>query len=213
MLKALSVLILISAGGIARAQGIEVPYRGLDYSMLSRDGLTVMIAPMQLSILNYSAAHVWITNGTKRTVQVRPEWFTARLRNQRVPQPAEVAGANDATVVTQVMQRARFGDVMALVRAYERNLYGFKNQTALNYYQQRKQIAASEGSTRRITAAARVSALILQKTEIPPGEFREGTVFFPSGDRKSEFLGFSTRLGGESFLFRLPTPPSGSAPP
>ena len=196
------VLWLTSCAG---AQTIAVPYRGLDYSMLSKEGITVMIAPLPLSLLKYSAAHVWVTNGSPRAIQVGPQLFTARARNPRHPQAAEFPGLPDGEVVLEVMKRARFGDIMSLVRAYERNLYGFKNPTAVNYYQERKQVAMAEGGSRRMRAAATVSALVLQKTEIPPGEFREGTVFFATGDKKSEFVEFSARLGDHSFLFRSHT--------
>jgi len=195
------LLLLTLAAACAPAQ-IEVPYRGLEYSMLSKDGVTVMIAPLDLSILKYSAAHVWITNGSSRTVQVSPQVFTARARSPRQPQPANYAGVSAALVVNEALKHARFGDIMALIRAYERNLYGFKNPQALNHYQQRKQIAMAEGGSRRMRAAATVSALVLPKTEVPPGEFREGTVFFSTGDGKPEFLEFSARLGELSFLFR-----------
>lgn len=194
--------LLALAGATAHAQTIEVPYRGLEYSMLSKEGVTVMIAPLDLSILKYSAAHVWITNGSTLTVQVSPQGFSARARSPRQPQPANYVGVSEVLVVNEALKRARFGDILALVRAYERNLYGFKNPQAVNYYQQRKQIAAAEGGSRRMRAAATVSALVLPKTEVPPGEFREGTVFFPTGDGKPEFLEFSLRLGELSFLFR-----------
>lgn len=193
------VLSWACAGG---AQTIDVPYRGLEYSMLSKEGVTVMVAPLELSILDYSAAHVWITNGSSRAISVGPQVFTARARSPKHPQPAEFRGLSDGLVVREVLKRARFGDIMSLVRAYERNLYGFKNPQAVNYYQARKQIAMAEGGSRRMRAAATVSALVLQKTEIPPGEFREGTVFFPTGDKKSEFLEFSAWLGNLAFLFR-----------
>lgn len=194
--------LLALVGACAQAQTIEVPYRGLEYSMLSKEGVTVMIAPLDLSILKYSAAHVWITNGSSRSVVVSPQGFTARARGPKQREPAQYAGLSEALVVKEVLRRARFGDILALVRAYERNLYGFKNPQAVNYYQQRKQIAAAEGGSRRMRAAATVSALVLPKTDVPPGEFREGTVFFPTGDGKPEFLEFSVRMGDLSFLFR-----------
>lgn len=205
MKTAARILLVALIGAIAAAgQAIEVPYRGLDYSMLSKDGVTVMIAPLDFTILQYSAAHVWITNGSKKPIQVLPQAFTARARTSRQAQPSEYRGLPDGTVVNQVMEHARFGDVLALVRAYERNLYGFKNPTAINYYQERKQIAAAEGGSRRFRAAAMVSAIILPKSDIPPGEFREGTVFFPVNDKKAQFTEFSVQVGGSSFVFRAP---------
>ncbi len=196
------VLVHVAAGfAPAMAQAIEVPYRGLEYAMLSRDGVTVMIAPLDLTLLHYSAAHVWITNGSRRALPVDPQVFTATTRGAKQPQASEQRGAPDGLVVREVMERARFGDILAVVRAYERNLYGFQNPQAINYYQERKQMAMAEGGSRKVRAAAMVSALILQKGDIPPGEFREGTVFFPTHQKKAQFLSFSARLGNLSFVF------------
>ncbi len=199
------LLVVAALEAALGAQAIEVPYRGLEYSMLSKDGVTVMVAPLELSILKYSAAHVWVTNGTSRAIQVSPQAFTVTARHvsgrhQRQPKPAEYAGAAEGLVVEEVMRKARFGDVMSLVRAYERNLYGFRNPQATGYYQARKQAAAAEGS-RKLRAGAMVSILILPKSDIPAGEFREGTVFFPTGDKKSELLSFTARVAGQSFVF------------
>ena len=43
---------------------IEVPYKGRTFSMASRDGVTVMIAPLERTILEYGTAQVWIANNT-----------------------------------------------------------------------------------------------------------------------------------------------------
>ncbi len=197
-------LFLLPVFGLCQA--INVPYRGLDYSMISKGGLTVMVAPMSLSILNYSAAHVWVTNGSGRPVHLEPQSFVARTRSARQAQPAEFAALSDAIVVKQVMDRAKFNDIMALVRAYEQNLYGFRNPDAINYYEVRKQVAAASGGSRKLRAAATVSAIILPRSDIPPGEFREGTIFFQTGDKRSEFVELSTNLGGLSFVFHPQKP-------
>jgi hypothetical protein len=201
----LGLLVLLTASPAA-AQSIEVPYRGLDYSMVSKEGVTVMIAPLDLILLDYSAAHVWITNGSQETLEVEPRLFRAKARTMRHPQPAEVGGLSERLVVEQVLRRARHADIMGLVRAYERNLYGFDNNDAINYYQVRKQMAAAEGGGRKMRAAATVSALVLPKTVIPPGEFREGTVFFPATDRNVQFVEFSLELGELSFRIQPNAP-------
>ena len=198
----LHVALVVYAQAQRPAQTIEVPYRGLNYSVLSKGGVTVMIARLELSILKYSAAHVWITNGSSCPIQVGPQFFSAKARSPRLPQPFKTVGLPEDLVVREVMKRARFSDVLSLVRAYERNLYGFKNAQAVSYYQKRKQIAMAGGGGRRIRAGATVSALVLERTEVPPGKFREGTVFFPTPDKQAEFLEFSARLAGFSFLFR-----------
>lgn len=228
LLYLLAFLILPSAISLP-AQVIDVPYRGLDYLMLSKNGITVMIAPLDLNILHYSAAHVWITNGSTDRIEVEPEQFVARARTLRSPQPAAYRAVHDGNVVSAVLRGANFGDIMALVRAYERNLFGFRNNDAISFYQNRKQVALAEGGSRRMRAAATVSALVLHKTEVPPGEFREGTVFFDTTGR-SEFLEFSVRLAihkanGEpdperpvvpeplDFQIQVPSPARPQAPP
>jgi len=193
------LLLLVCA--VASAQSIQFPYRGLDYSMVSKEGLTVMVAPMKLSLLNYSAAHVWVTNGSKAVIRLDPRFFVARARGLKQVEPGDFVAISDSTVVADVMQRASMNDVLVLVRAYEQNLYGFKNDSAINYYQARKQIAAAEGSGRRFRAGAMVSAIILPKTDVPPGEFREGTIFFVMPDKKPEFLGFVARIAELQFTF------------
>ncbi len=196
--------LLLCLAGVVSAQSIEFPYRGLDYSMTSKGGITVMVAPLSLSLLNYSAAHVWVTNGSKRTIRVEPQFFAARARPLKQPAAGDYQAVSDNVVVGQVMNRARLGDILTLVRAYERNLYGFKNDDAINYYQARKQMALAEGGSRKLRAAAMVSAIVLPKTDVPPGEFREGTVFFATGDTRSEFLGFTARMAGLQFDFSVP---------
>ena len=200
----LAVVLLAPFSG--RAQAIDVPYRGLNYSMISRDGLTVMIAPLDLSILDYSAAHVWITNGSRRTIHLEPQLFSARMRTSKQPDGAEYIGLSDLIVVQQVMNRAKFGDIMALVRTYERNLYGFRNPDAINYYEVRKQVAAASGGSRKVRAAAMVSAIILPKADIAPGEFREGTIFFQTKEKHPQFVELTAHLAGLALVFR-PSPP------
>jgi hypothetical protein len=198
-------LFVLLACASAFAQSIGVPYRGLDYAMMSKGGVTVMIAPLDLSILHYSAAHVWVTNGSPKPIQLSPLAFLAKARTTKQPQAEEFRGVSDLQVVNAVMQHARFSDILALVRAYERNLYGFKNPEAINYYQERKQMAAAEG-TRKLRAGATVSALVLGKGDVPPGEFREGTVFFATNDKKAQFTAFSVQIGALSFLLHPPEP-------
>ena len=88
---------------------------------------------------------------------------------------------------------------LSLVRAYERNLYGFKNAQAVGYYQKRKQIAQARaaGGFERPPLFPRWCC----NDEVPPGEFREGTIFFPTREKQAEFLEFSARLDHLSFLF------------
>src|SRR5512140_3124126 len=113
------LLFSLLACAAASAQSIEFPYRGLNYSMVTKDGITVMVAPMNLNIMNYCAAHVWVTNGSKRPVHIEPQYFVARAQGPKQPAADDFAAIPDAVVVTEVMQHARMNDVLSLVRAYE----------------------------------------------------------------------------------------------
>src|SRR6266850_552476 len=58
---------------------VEVPYRGLSYAMLSKQGVTVMVAQLHRTILEYSTVQVWISNGSKFPVRVSPMYFDVRM--------------------------------------------------------------------------------------------------------------------------------------
>src|SRR5580658_8271887 len=76
---------------------IEVPYRGMTYSMMSRGGITVMVAPLNRMILEYQTVQVWISNGSKAYVRVAPQQFEVRQQGT-----AMLAGTSDDTVMDEI---------------------------------------------------------------------------------------------------------------
>src|SRR5436309_7642513 len=77
--------------GQVQQPSVEIPYKGLSYSMLSKAGVTVMVAQLNRSILEYSTVQVWISNGSRQTVRISPQFFEVR---QEVASAALVNGVN-----------------------------------------------------------------------------------------------------------------------
>lgn len=190
------------------SQTIEVPYRGLRYSMLSRNGVTVMIAPLERTILEYSTAQVWVSNGSKRVVRISPQSFSMRAEAPGREEPRTFPGSPEGTVLAEIMQRARSRDMLALVHAYETKLFGFADPRSYSYYQRRKQEALAGVGAGRMRAAATASAIILADKTLNPGEFVDGTVFFRTDEKKLRITSLGARIAGAEFEF--PQPAGGS---
>jgi hypothetical protein len=69
--------------------------------------------------------------------------------------------------------------VIKLVTTYESAYYGISRMRSTNGYEQRRQAALAETST-KLKAAATASALALVTTKLAPGESTDGAVFFPT---------------------------------
>ena len=167
--------------------------------MLSRGGVTVMIAPLDRAILEYSTAQVWVSNGSKGVVRVNPQAFSMSVQVAGQSEPRTMAGTAEGVVLSEILKRARSHDVLELVRAYETTLFGFANERSLNYYQQRKQQALAGAG--RMRAAATASAIILPEKVLRPGEVVDGTVFFRTEGKHLRVASLSARLAGAVFEF------------
>ncbi len=198
---ALLILFWAAAAPAARGQAIEVPYRGLRYSVLSKGGVTVMIAPLDRTILEYSTAQVWVSNGSDHPVRVSPESFSMRLDAPGSNEPRVIRGTPEGTVVTEVLRRARAKDMLQLVRAYETVLFGMVDEHTYSYYQKRKEAALATAWTGKMRAAATASAIVLAEKTLRPGEFVDGTIFFRAEDRTARLHSLSANIAGDIFEF------------
>jgi hypothetical protein len=186
----------------AQQPSIEVPYRGLTYSMMSRGGVTVMVAPLNRMILEYQTVQVWISNGSKSYVRIAPQQFEVRQQGTVM-----LAGTSDDTVIDEIQQRARPKDLLELVEAYETTLYGFANERSLGYYQQRKQAARTAmGAASKMRATATASAIILPSRLLKPGEIMDGTVFFRIDPHAGRIVTIGAHIAGGVYDFPQ-TPP------
>jgi len=178
---------------------VEIPYKGLSYSMLSKNGVTVMVAPMNHRILEYATVEVWISNGSKYPIHVDPRFFEARTAAD--PASPAIAGAEDLKVIDEIGRRAKSKDLSELVRTYETTLYGFANEKSVSYYEKRKHAVLASGGKMRATATA--SAIILAEATLKAGETTDGTVFFAT-DPHSAIVSIGAHLAGSSYDFRIP---------
>lgn len=176
---------------------IEVPYKGLTYSMMSRGGITVMVAPLNRTILEYQTVQVWISNGSKSYVRVAPQSFEVRQQGL-----AMLPGTSDDAVIEEIQQRAKPKDLQELVQTYEATLFGFANERSVGYYQQRKQAArTSMGGGGKLRATATASAIILPSRLMKPGEILDGTVFFRVDPRAGRIITIGAHIAGGVFDF------------
>lgn len=167
--------------------------------MVSRDGVTVMIAALQRSVVDYSTAQVWISNNTGRPLPIAPQAFTRTAEGE-----PPLAAAADGVVLRDIQRRARHRDVVELVKAYEIMLLGLPDEKAIGYYEQRKRAAMAGGGKMR--AAAMANVIILPEKVLRPGETIDGTLFFREtrtggGRTPPRVTAFSAVLGGRRFEF------------
>jgi hypothetical protein len=173
---------------------IEVPYKGLRFAMVSRDGVTVMIAALQRNIADYSTAQVWISNNTGRPLPIAPQAFTRTAEGE-----PPLAATADGTVLRDMQKRASHRDIEELVKAYEIMLLGLPDEKAIGYYEQRKRAALAGGG--RARAAIMANVIILPERVLRPGETIDGTLFFREGKIHPRVTSFSANIGGRSFEF------------
>ena len=180
----------------SRAQVIEFESNGLRYLTLTRNGVTIMFAHMQVTVRQYSVLQVAISNGSRQTWVIRPEDF--RFRNK----DGSALRADPArTVVEGFLDRGGRDDVVKLVSAYEMGLYGFNRMKATNGYEARRQAVMAELTSTKIKAAAAASAIAFVQVKMKPGESTDGAVFFPTHGRPTGPGAVLVDAGGTVFEF------------
>lgn len=211
MLGRKAVLVLTFAASVCaqdvrqpQQPSVEIPYKGLSYSMLAKGGVTIMVAPLNRIILEYTTLQVWISNGSNRAVRISPQFFEARFDGK----PNELtAGANDNLVVKDIHDRAKSKDMGELVDAYETTLFGFANEKSTSYYEQRKHaVLSGMGGGGKMRALATASAIILPERVLKPGEVIDGTVFFRVDQRTGRMTYVGAHVAGQTFDFPIATP-------
>ncbi|HEY1239235.1 MAG TPA: hypothetical protein VGF16_01710 [Bryobacteraceae bacterium] len=189
-------LVLALASSPALAQVIEFEQNGLKYQTLTKNGVTVMFAPLAPHIQGYAILQVSVSNGSAGPYIIKPENFFY-LRGS-----GETIEASPArSVIDMLIEKGSRSDVIKLVATYETAFYGISRMRSTNGYEQRRQAALAETST-KLKAAATASALALVLTRLAPGESTDGAVFFPT-DGKSLGLGHvEVRTNTDTFQFK-----------
>ena len=152
------------AGGLvlalaSHAQVIEFYSNGLKYQTLTKSGVTVMYAEMPLQVRGYAVLQVAVINGGASPRMVQPVWFSFELADGRT-----ITAAAEQHVVAELQQHGGRNDVIKLVTAYERAIYGAERIRSNNGYEQRRQAALAMGGPAGLKAAAAASAIALVRT-------------------------------------------------
>jgi len=156
----------------ASAQVIEFESNGLKYQTLTKSSVTVMFAPLAPHVQGYTILQVSVSNGSQGPYIIKPEnFFYVRATGGTI----EAAPARSVT--DMLIEKGSRGDVIKLVATYETAFYGISRMRSTNGYEQRRQAALAETST-KLKAAATASALALVLTKLAPGESTDGAIFF-----------------------------------
>ncbi len=180
-----------------QAQVIEFYSNGLKYLTLTRSGVTVMYAEMPLQVHGYAVLQVAVINGSRETRTVQPAWFSYELPDGRT-----VNGSAEQRVVAELQQHGGRNDVIKLVGAYEKAIYGAERLRSNNGYEARRQAALAMGGPAGLRAAAAASAIAFVRARLRPKDSTDGAVFF-SNDGKPLGPGvLRVHVDDELFEFR-----------
>ena len=183
-------------------QGPQVPMdfesHGLNYEALTKNGITVMYAPLPPHIKDFNIIQVTVTNGGLVTWTVRPSDFVFIRQDGVTLQPVS---ADD--VVYSLLQKSSAADVIKLQLLYEQSIYAVPNYHGTNGYEKRREAAMTQFVNKGLKAAVAASALTLVPTRLRPGESTDGAVFFENNTKEKSLGGgrLVVHTCGETFEF------------
>ncbi len=186
----LAALLLISSPGSSQQPGTSPPEEnsakkegpslpmqfqshGLEYEALTRNGITVMFAPLPPHIKDFNIVQITVTNGSLISWTVKPSDFSFVRQNGAVLPPVSAD-----YVVESLLEKASRNDVIKLQLLYEDSIYALSNFRSTNGYEQRREAAMAQFVNRSFKAAAAASAITLVSTKLKPGDSTDGAVFF-----------------------------------
>lgn len=180
------------------ATPMEFESHGLEYEALTREGITVMFAPLPPHIRDYNIIQVTVTNGSLVSWTVKPSDFSFVRQDGSVLQAVP---ADD--VIESLLEKASRNDVIKLQLLYEDSIYALSNFRSTNGYEKRREAAMAQFVKPGFKAAAAASAITLTPTKLKPGDSTDGAVFFETRN-KEKALGpgrFIAHTCGEAFEF------------
>lgn len=179
---------------------LEFESHGLTYEALTKNGITVMYAPLPPHIKDFNIIQVTITNGGVLTWTVRPADFEFIRQDGTVLQPVSAD-----EVVYSLLQKASASDVIKLQLLYEDSIYAVPNFRSTNGYEKRREAAMAQFVNKGLKAAVAASAITLAATRLRSGDSTDGAVFFENRT-KDKALGAGKLIVhtcGESFEFYI----------
>lgn len=179
---------------------MEFESHGMEYEALTREGITVMFAPLPPHIKDFNIVQVTVTNGSLVSWTVKPGDFSF-VRQDGTALPAVSADE----VIESLLQKASRSDVIKLQLLYEDSIYALSNFRSTNGYEKRREAAMAQFVKPGFKAAVAASAITLVPTKLRPGESTDGAVFFQNRTKdKTKALGagrFIAHTCGEIFEF------------
>jgi hypothetical protein len=196
----------VIVAGIVQAQVIEFDSGGLKYKALTRNGVTIMVAQLPTQVREYAILQVSVSNGSPITWTVKPEdfRFEGGFGGSIQAPPAK-------TVVLNLLENARRGDVSKLITAYEGALYSNSQMHSTNGYEMRRRDAMAEFGSTRLKAAAAASAIAFVTTKLQPGQSTDGAVFWPNAGKPLGAGKLIVAAAGEVFEFQIDPLPARSS--
>jgi hypothetical protein len=179
-------------------QVIDFESGGLKYQALTKNGLTIMVAPLQANVREYTVVQVAVSNGGSTPFVLRPEDFI-----YRPDAGSEVAALPAPQVVRSLIDRASKADVIRLVNVYETGLYGNTHYKATHGFEERRQSALTDFTSTRLKAAATASAIAFVQTKLAPGQSTDGAVFYSLGGKPLAPGVLRVRAGSSIFEFPM----------
>jgi hypothetical protein len=179
---------------------IEFESKGMQYEALTKEGITVMFAPLPPHIKEYNIVQVTVTNGSLVSWTVKPSDFSFIRQDGTQLQPVSAD-----EVVASLLEKASRNDVIKLQLLYEDSIYALANFRSTNGYEQRREAAMAQFVNRGFKAAAAASAITLVAAKLKPGDSTDGAVFFENKS-KEKSLGagrFTAHTCGQTFTFEV----------
>lgn len=178
---------------------IEFESKGMEYEALTKEGITVMFAPLPPHIKEYSIVQVTVTNGSLVSWTVKPTDFTFVRQDGMLLQPV-----SPDEVVESLLEKASRNDVIKLQLLYEDSIYALANFRSTNGYEKRREAAMAQFVNRGFKAAAAASAITLVPTKLKPGDSTDGAIFFENRSKEKSLGGgrLMVHTCGQNFVFQ-----------
>ena len=179
----------------APAQVIEFLSNGLKYQVLTRQGLTLMYAPLSLTVRDFAVLQIAFSNGSDHNWLIESTDFTYETEDGR-----RIRGVSENTVIHELFRNAGRSEVVKLHAAYEKSLFSNQLIRSTNGYELRRQSALAFGGHRGIKAAAAASTIAFVRTKLHSGDSTDGAVFFDTQGKQ---------IGSGKLIVRVVAAPPG----
>jgi hypothetical protein len=183
---------------------LQFESHGMEYEALTKNGITVMFAPLPPHIKDFNVIQVTVTNGSPVPWTVRPGDFSYIRQDGTV-----LSSVSADDVVESLLERASRTDVVKLQLLYESSIYALSNYRPTNGYEQRREAAMAQFVNPRFKAAAAASAITFVAMKLKPGDSTDGAIFFEN-HTKEKALGSGRLIAhtcGENFFFEVYSEP------